>query len=218
MKKRLLNPLLIVFILVSSVSCKKNTDDNGDVNSEPKEEVIEMETPYGNMYIWLYKATPLHRQNFLKLANENFYNECTFHRVIPNFMIQGGDPLSKDSDPNNDGTGGPGYTIPAEIRDTIKHERGALAAARLSDNVNPSRASSGSQFYICVSTAGTQHLNNAYTVYGFVMKGMEYADSVVSQPRNVSTNRPLVDQKMQVRVIYKTLKQIKDEYGYTPKY
>lgn len=201
-------------------SCKKTGTliENPNPSQEEKEEVVEMETPYGNMYIWLYKATPLHRDNFLKLTKDSFYDNSTYHRVIPGFMIQGGDPLSKDSDPNNDGTGGPGYTIPAEIRDSIKHERGVLAAARLSDAVNPSRASSGSQFYIAVSTSGTQHLNGLYTVYGYVMKGMECADSIVSQPRNTSNNRPLKDQKMKVRIIKKTLDQIKTEYGYTPKY
>lgn len=183
-----------------------------------KEDVVELSTPYGYMYIWLYKATPLHRNNFLKLSKEGFFNQTTFHRVIPNFMIQGGDPNSKDSDPNNDGSGGPGYTIPQEIRDSIKHERGVLAAARLGDNVNPSKASSGSQFYISVSTAGTAGLNNNYTVFGFVMKGMEYADSIVKQPRNSVTNRPFTDQKMTVRVIKKSLAEIKTEYGYTPKY
>ena len=182
-----------------------------------KEDVIEMTTPYGNMYIWLYKATPLHRANFFKLSNEGFFNNTTFHRVIPNFMIQGGDPNSKDADINNDGSGGPGYTIPSEIRDTIKHERGVLAAARLGDSVNPSRASSGSQFYISVSTTGTQGLDKQYTVFGYVMKGIEFADSIVKQARS-SKDRPFVDQKMQVKVIQKTLAEIKSEYNYTPKY
>lgn len=186
--------------------------------SDPKEEIIELETSYGKMYIWLYKATPLHRDNFLKLAGEAYFDNSTFHRIIPNFMIQGGDPNSKDSDPNNDGSGGPGYTIPAEIRDSIKHMRGVLAAARLSDAVNPLKASSGSQFYISVSTPGTAGLDGKYTVFGYVMKGIEFADSVVKQPRTQPNNRPVADQKMTVRVIKKTLKEIKDEYGYTPKY
>ena len=181
------------------------------------EDVVEMTTPFGNMYIWLYKATPLHRANFLKLSNDGFFNNTTFHRVIPNFMIQGGDPNSKDSDISNDGSGGPGYTIPAEIRDTIQHERGVLAAARLGDAVNPTRASSGSQFYISVSTAGTKGLDKQYTVFGYVMKGIEYADSIVKQSRS-SKDRPFVDQKMQVRVIRKTLAEIKAEYNYVPKY
>jgi cyclophilin family peptidyl-prolyl cis-trans isomerase len=184
--------------------------------SPPYEEVVEMSTPYGNMYIYLYKATPLHKANFLKLCKDSFFNQTTFHRVIPNFMIQGGDPLSKDQDTTNDGTGGPGYTIPAEIIDSIKHERGVLAAARLSDNVNPTRASSGSQFYISVSTSGTAGLDGKYTVFGYVMKGMEYADSIVKQKRD-ARDRPFVNQKMSCKIIYKTLAQLKSEYAYEPK-
>ena len=199
-------------ILLSA--CKAKKEEAPVISTE---DVVEMTTPFGNMYIWLYKATPLHRANFLKLSNDGFFNNTTFHRVIPNFMIQGGDPNSKDSDISNDGSGGPGYTIPAEIRDTIQHERGVLAAARLGDAVNPTRASSGSQFYISVSTAGTKGLDKQYTVFGYVMKGIEYADSIVKQSRS-SKDRPFVDQKMQVRVIRKTLAEIKAEYNYVPKY
>ncbi len=206
------------FIAVASLmlifSCKKKEEVILVPPSMPTEDIVEMETPFGNMYIYLYKATPLHRENFLKLASEKYFDGTTFHRVIPGFMIQGGDPNSKDSDPLNDGTGGPGYTIPAEIRDTIKHMRGVLAAARTN---NPEKASSGSQFYISVSTSGTAHLDNQYTVFGFVMKGMEYADSVVKQSRD-GNNRPYQNQYMKVKVIKKTLEQIKSEYNYTPRY
>lgn len=207
------NLILFLFTAIVVFSCKE--EKNEPVNNDPKEDVIEMQTPYGNMYIWLYKATPLHRDNFLKLSRENYFNGTTFHRVIPGFMIQGGDPNSMDADTTNDGTGGPNYTIPAEIRDTIKHERGVLAAARTN---NPAKASSGSQFYISVSTAGTKSLDGNYTVFGFVMKGIEYADSIVKQPRNMINNRPFNNQIMQVKVIQKTLKEIKDEYGYAPRY
>ncbi len=210
--KHLFYTFLAASIILSACKAKKE-----EAPIIPKEDVVEMTTPFGNMYIWLYKATPLHRENFLKLSRDGFFNNTTFHRVIPNFMIQGGDPNSKDADITNDGSGGPGYTIPAEIRDSIKHERGVLAAARLGDGVNPTRASSGSQFYISVSTAGTKGLDNQYTVFGFVMKGIEYADSIVKQPRS-SKDRPFVDQKMQVRVIQKTLAEIKAEYNYVPNY
>jgi cyclophilin family peptidyl-prolyl cis-trans isomerase len=210
--KKLFYTLLAASILLSACKAKKE-----EAPIIPKEDVVEMTTPFGNMYIWLYKATPLHRANFLKLSQDGFFNNTTFHRVIPNFMVQGGDPNSKDADITNDGTGGPGYTIPAEIRDSIKHERGALAAARMGDAVNPTRASSGSQFYISVSTTGTRGLDNQYTVFGYVMKGIEYADSIVKQPRS-SKDRPFTDQKMQVRVIQKTLAEIKSEYNYVPKY
>lgn len=201
---------IISFSLI--FSCKKPVDDIVPV--EATEDIVEMQTPYGNMYIYLYKATPLHRANFLQLASTGYFDSTTFHRVIPGFMIQGGDPNSKDSDTTNDGTGGPNYTIPAEIRDTIKHSRGVLAAARTN---NPAKASSGSQFYISVSTPGTAGLDGNYTVFGYVMKGIEYADSIVKQPRNVN-NRPYKNQYMKVKVIKKTIDQIKSEYGYTPRY
>lgn len=110
---------------------------------------ISISTPQGNIKVRLYDETPLHRDNFLKLAREGFYNGTLLHRIIENFMIQGGDPESKDAKPKkNLGTGGPGYTLPAEIVDGLFHKRGALAAARLGDEVNPNRESSGSQFYI----------------------------------------------------------------------
>jgi peptidylprolyl isomerase len=107
-----------------------------------------IETNYGNMTIELYNETPQHRDNFLKLANEGFYNGTTFHRVIQDFMIQGGDPNSKNPEATNLGNGGPGYTIEAEIRPELYHKKGALSAARQGDQANPERRSSGSQFYI----------------------------------------------------------------------
>lgn len=108
----------------------------------------EISTPVGNMRIRLYNDTPAHRDNFIKLVQSGYFNGTTFHRVIGNFMIQGGDPNSKDNNPSNDGLGGPDYTIRAEFSPVHFHKRGALAAARKGDSVNPSRESSGSQFYI----------------------------------------------------------------------
>jgi len=106
-------------------------------------------TNFGDIELLLYDNTPLHRDNFLKLAREGFYDGTLFHRVIREFMIQGGDPDSRNVQPGaRPGMGGPGYTIPAEFVPENIHKRGALAAARMGDNVNPERASSGSQFYI----------------------------------------------------------------------
>ena len=100
------------------------------------------------MVIRLSDETPLHRDNFAKLVDEVFYYNTTFHRVISNFMIQGGDPNSKDDDPMNDGFGGPGYTIPGEFNPLLIHKKGAIAAARMGGPANPERESSGSQFYV----------------------------------------------------------------------
>ncbi len=180
-------------------------------NAEKTYELIEISTDSGSMVVWLYDATPLHKANMLKLANEGYYNGTTFHRIIRDFMIQGGDPNSKDADPNNDGMGGPNYTIPAEIRDTIRHERGAICAARTN---NPEKASSGSQFYICHSTRGCTPLNGEYTVFGKVIKGVEIIDKIVSQPADYN-DRPFTNIPMQVKVITKTRTQLKTEYQFT---
>jgi peptidyl-prolyl cis-trans isomerase B (cyclophilin B) len=109
---------------------------------------VMIETDSGNITLELYNETPLHRDNFLKLAEEGFYDGTTFHRVIEAFMIQGGDPNTKEGKEGVPGNGGPGYTIPAEFNPTLYHQKGALCAARKGDNVNPEQASSGSQFYI----------------------------------------------------------------------
>jgi len=110
---------------------------------------VKISTTFGDITVKLYDETPLHRDNFLKLASEGYYNGTIFHRVIKDFMIQGGDPNSKNPTPEGRyGTGGPDYTIPAEILPNLFHKRGALAAARQGDEVNPERRSSGSQFYI----------------------------------------------------------------------
>lgn len=115
-------------------------------NSETK---VLIKTNLGEITLKLYNETPIHRDNFVKLVNEGFYEGISFHRVIHQFMIQGGDPFTKDStQQNNIGNGGPGYTLEAEIVPGLIHKKGALAAARLGDNVNPEKRSSGSQFYI----------------------------------------------------------------------
>ena len=114
----------------------------------PMSNMYEIVTPLGNMTIRLYDDTPAHRDNFKKLVENGFYDGTTFHRVMGNFIIQGGDPNSRDKNPNNDGIGGPGYTTAAEFLPRHFHKKGAIAAARQMDQVNPQRRSSGSQFYI----------------------------------------------------------------------
>lgn len=164
------------------------------------------------MYMWLYKTTPQHRANFIKLAKENFFDSTTFHRIIVDFVIQGGDPNSKDADKTNDGSGGPGYTIPAEFRDSITHIFGAVGAAR--DN-NPQKASNGSQFYIVTDVNGEHGLDNNYTVFGLIFKGMDVATTISKRPKDPN-NRPIVDIKMDVNLVKKSLEQLKSEYGFTP--
>ena len=110
---------------------------------------VEMVTDKGTLIIRLSDATPLHRDNFLKLVQQHFYDSLLFHRVIKNFMVQGGDPSGRHSTRDTHlGADGPGYTLPAEFRPNLFHKKGALAAARLGDDINPQKASSGSQFYI----------------------------------------------------------------------
>lgn len=119
-----------------------------DTVTLPETNFYEIRTPQGRMVIRLYDETPMHRDNFKRLVEEQFYDSTLFHRVIGGFMVQGGDPNSLNDDPYDDGQGGPGYLIPAEIRPGLIHKRGALAAARTGDRMNPQRESSGSQFYI----------------------------------------------------------------------
>ena len=117
--------------------------------AQEKDYVVTIKTRYGDMVAILYDETPKHKENFIKLAKQHFYDSTLFHRVIQGFMIQGGDPDSKKAAPGQPlGRGGPGYTIEAEIKPQFFHERGALSAARLADAQNPKKASNGSQFYI----------------------------------------------------------------------
>ena len=120
-----------------------------ETKKEKKEQLYKIETAYGDMIFKLYDATPLHKANFEKLIEQGYFNGLLFHRVIDGFMIQGGDPESRDAKSGEMlGNGGPGYTIPAEFVDTIFHKKGVIAAAREGDDVNPEMRSAGSQFYI----------------------------------------------------------------------
>ncbi|MBQ7467662.1 MAG: peptidylprolyl isomerase [Bacteroidales bacterium] len=150
-----------------------------------------MTTNLGTIKIQLYAKTPLHRKNFAKLAYTGFYDGLLFHRVINGFMIQGGDPNTKDPEKVNEyGKGGPGYTVPAEILPEYKHIKGALAAARQGDEANPLRESSGSQFYL-VQDAGTcAQLDGAYTVYGKAIQGLDVIDKIAAVGTN-ARNLPL---------------------------
>ncbi len=175
-------------------ACKNGSSDKPAVKEEqPKEEkvavmkseepILEIKTNLGTMKVKLYKETPLHRDNFFKLATQKFYDGTQFHRVIPGFMIQAGDPLSKD--PNavaKYGTGGPGYNVPAEFRAELKHKKGALAAARKGDTANPNKESSGSQFYIVQDEKACAQLDGAYTVFGETIEGLDIIDKIAAVP------------------------------------
>ncbi len=216
MKKIRIDRLLFIMLLfMGSVSASL-----GQVSGTGR--LIRIETTLGNMVIMLYDQTPLHRDNMIKLIEEGFYDGQLFHRVIKDFMIQGGDPYSVNADQGQRlGTGGPGYTIPAEIKDNLFHKKGALAAARMGDQVNPEKASSGSQFYIVqgrvftpemlkmlekdrslpftpeaieayTTNGGTPHLDGAYTVFGEVVEGLDVVDRIAAVPTNAN-DRPLED-------------------------
>ena len=185
---------------------------------------VLIKTTLGDIVIALYDETPLHRDNFIKLVNGNFYDGILFHRIIQYFMIQAGDPDSKNAPKEARlGGGGPGYTIPAEFNDNLFHKRGAVAAARLGDQMNPAKASSGSQFYIVdgrvfsneelamfaqrqihlsetqkatyTTIGGAPHLDGNYTVFGEVMEGLEVVDKIAATAKD-GFDRPLNDVKI----------------------
>ncbi len=197
----------------------------------PHDCLISMETNYGAMTVRLYDGTPKHRDNFIKLAEQGYFDGLLFHRVIEGFMVQGGDPNSKNAKPGSRlGSGGPGYTVPAEFSEEYAHVKGALAAARTGGPSNPKKASSGSQFYIVhgqkatedviesmetrkgikytdeakaayLNNGGTPFLDQDYTVFGIVEKGLDIVD-IIAGVKTDGSDRPEKDVKIiKVRVI-----------------
>ena len=165
--------LILAVLIIAGLTC--SAQQNND-----KETVVVIKTSMGTIKAKLYNDTPQHRDNFIKLANEGWYNGSPFHRVIKNFMIQSGQ--------NANGRLDPGYTIPAEFKDNHFHKKGALAAARQGDEVNPKKASSGSQFYIVHDPAHCKHLDGNYTVFGEVTEGFDVVDKIATVetgPNNV---------------------------------
>src|SRR5271169_5934935 len=169
------------------------------------DQVAVVETKFGKMVIEFYdKDAPKTVANFIKLAKDGFYNGTTFHRVIPGFMIQGGDPNSKSADRSTHGTGGPGYTVEAEIK--RDHTRGTVATARLGDQVNAEKRSSGSQFFINVKDNG--FLNGGYTVFGNVISGMDVADKIANVSRDEADNpNDRVEMKVSITTRAEALKK-----------
>lgn len=224
MNRLFLNILVLVAVMsLSSIACAQGN----------KNTLIKIETSLGDITVRLYDETPKHRDNMIKLAEDGFFKDQIFHRVIANFMIQGGDPHSVGAEKGQRlGTGGPGYTIPAEFNSKLFHKKGVLSAARRGDDVNPEKESSGSQFYIVqgrvltvdelmvmeqrgVHTAfseeeveayttlgGTPHLDGGYTVFGEVVEGLELIDAIANTPTD-SYDRPLEDIIFNISVIKK---------------
>jgi len=196
----------------------------------PEQCLVEIETEFGTMIAVLFDSTPKHRDNFSKLAEEGFFDDLLFHRVIDGFMIQGGDPDSKNAEAGKPlGGGGPGYQIPAEFVDSLVHVKGALAAARTGDQMNPDKESSGSQFYIVhgkpldnntldriaaqkdfhytkeqreiyTTVGGAPFLDKEYTVFGRVISGLEVIDKIATVEKD-RRDRPTDDVKMKIRFI-----------------
>ncbi len=164
----------------------------------PEEPVFDIKTNFGDIKVKLYSNTPNHRDNFAKLAISGYYDGLLFHRVIKDFMIQGGDPYTRDTSAAavaKYGQGGPDYTIPAEIVPENKHLKGALAAARKGDVANPKKASSGSQFYLVQSEEGCSHLNGEYSVFGQTIQGFDVIDRIAAIPTD---GRGLPNQEVRI--------------------
>lgn len=207
---------------------------NADKQKKDSEKVfyVKIETSYGDMVVKLYNETPKHRDNFLKLVREGTYNDLLFHRVIKEFMIQGGDPNSRTAKQGQMlGDGELGYTIPAEFVPTLYHKKGALAAARQADQVNPQKESSSCQFYIVqgnkwdtnrlamveqrmgkhftaeqaqvyATLGGTPFLDGDYTVFGEVVEGLEVIDKIAAVQTD-RNDRPIEDVKMKMTELKK---------------
>ena len=201
MKRTLLLSLAVLAAAALLVGCKggnKKANQTPEPAEEPKmsetelaaklaalpeEPVFDIVTNLGTIKVKLYSKTPLHRENFAKLALSGYYNGLLFHRVINGFMIQGGDPLTKDpANAARYGTGGPDYTVPAEFIPEYRHKKGALAAARRGDAANPMKASSGSQFYLVQDEAACAQLDGQYTVYGETLEGLDVIDRIAAVP------------------------------------
>jgi cyclophilin family peptidyl-prolyl cis-trans isomerase len=224
--KRILIPGFLLLISITAFAQKEIR-----LKKKDRKRDVELVTSMGSIVVRLSDSTPLHRDNFLKLVKQGYYDSVLFHRVINQFMIQAGDPDSKHAASGTPlGEGGPSYTVPAEFRTTLFHKKGALAAARQGDDVNPQKASSGSQFYIVQgrtftdgrmdtlettrlkgrkipaderevykTIGGVPHLDQAYTVFGEVVKGLDVVDKIAGVPtsKGEDRDRPLQD----VRII-----------------
>jgi len=218
-------------VILEAKKGKKTNQMEKEIHIDaPKNCKVMIETNFGQMELELYDSTPKHRDNFIKLAEEGYFNELLFHRVIKGFMVQGGDPESKNAPAGKPlGAGGPGYQVDAEFNPENVHLKGAIAAARMGDGANPAKRSSGSQFYIVQGTSvspellermegqkgirytseqikmyqevgGTPFLDMEYTVFGRIVKGLEIIDQI-ADVQTAPGDRPTEDVWMRVTVI-----------------
>jgi len=177
--------ILVLAVIIGTVSLSAQSKKKAVKQAPVKElkQKVKIQTEMGDIVILLYDKTPLHRDNFIKLVTDSFYNGLLFHRVIPDFMIQGGDPDSKTSQPGAMlGNGGPGYNVKAEFDPALYHKRGALCAARESDNVNPLKESSGSQFYIVQGKKFSQSELNNIEIRINQSKKAEIINGIIANP------------------------------------
>lgn len=184
---------LIVLALLGIVAFTVPSKKNPDKKQKMGNPIVTFETNYGVIKVKLYNETPLHRDNFIKLAEEHYFDSLLFHRVIENFMIQAGDPNSKGAAPGVMlGTGGPGYTIPAEFNPNLIHKKGALAAARLGGPQNPKKESSGSQFYIVVGQKVPMEQLDAMAAQKSEQAKGEYIQTQLYKPENKDVLNELI--------------------------
>jgi peptidyl-prolyl cis-trans isomerase B (cyclophilin B) len=228
--KNILYIAIVLFFISCSTTRPAKTDVGNKTASSSKAAIVKIETDSGTMIAKLYNQTPLHTENFVKLVKDHFYDGLLFHRVIKDFMIQGGDPDSRNAEPGALlGEGGLKYTIPAEFDTSLFHQKGALAMAREGDDVNPEKASSSTQFYIVEdkpvtdeqmdswekrfnitiperhrkvyrSKGGAPFLDMNYTVFGQVIDGLDVIDKIASAPKDIN-NRPTKDIKMKITLL-----------------
>lgn len=206
--------VILLLILPFSLTTLQAQDTK---KKSKKDYVFTLSTRLGDIAFVLYDETPIHKSNFLKLTEEGFYDSTTFHRVINNFMIQGGDPNTRPgAQPNKVRPAAPNESnsLKAEILPQFKHKKGAVAAARLGDRINPQKRSSPSQFYIVHNKNGTPHLDGGYTVFGQVIQGLEVVDAIAGVKTSRPGDRPLEPVFMEIKVKKMSKKKILKVYGY----
>jgi len=221
---------MVCFSMATAQAQNSASNPPAQATGSGKSSVVEFQTDKGKIRVRLYNETPKHRDNMLKLVKEGFYDGILFHRVIKEFMIQGGDPQSKNAPAGKMlGSGDVGYTVPAEFNPALFHKKGALSAARQGDQVNPEKRSSVCQFYLVQgrkwsdnelnnfeaqrgakfspeqreaykTLGGTPHLDGGYTVYGEVIEGLEIID-LIAAVKTAPGDRPVEDVKIVKAVI-----------------